>query len=77
MEFHNKANLSKAVSPSFLSLIPKVDNPQNLAEFRPISLVGSMYMIVAKTLGNKLKGVMDKLVSKSQTTFIPVRHIQE
>lgn len=75
-EFYSKANLPKAVLASFLSLIPKVDNPQNFEEFRPISLVDCLYKIIAKMFSNRLKKVITRLVSKCQKTFIPGRQIQ-
>ncbi|XP_058734104.1 uncharacterized protein LOC131605811 [Vicia villosa] len=76
-DFYTNANLPKAVSSSFLALIPKVSNPRNLSEFRPICLVGCLYKIIAKVLANRLKRVVDKLISKTQTAFIPGRHIQD
>jgi len=44
-EFHRNGKLAKGINTTFIVLIPKVDNPQSLNEFRPISLVGSMYKI--------------------------------
>ncbi|KHN25569.1 hypothetical protein glysoja_035697, partial [Glycine soja] len=40
---------------SFITLIPKLKDPQNLFEYRPISLIGCVYKIVAKLLANRLK----------------------
>jgi len=45
---------------SFLCLIPKVDNPRQLGEFRPISLVGCLYKIISKALFLRLKKVICK-----------------
>jgi hypothetical protein len=39
-------------------------------DFRPISLVSSIYKIITKVLANKLKMVLEKLVSSSQNAFI-------
>lgn len=39
-EFHRNGKLSKGINTTFISLIPKVDNPQKLKDFRPISLSG-------------------------------------
>jgi len=41
-----------------------------LKDFRPISLIGGMYKIISQVLANKLKSVLGKIVSNSQTTFI-------
>ena len=37
-----------------------------LKDFRPISLVGGLYKLLAKMLANRLKGVVRKLVSEFQ-----------
>ena len=46
----------------FIILIPKVENPQSLKEFRAISLFGCMFKIVAKVLANRLKKVLPRLI---------------
>jgi len=46
--FHRNRKLANGINNMFIVLIPKVDNPQRLNDFRPISLVGSMYKILAK-----------------------------
>jgi len=42
----------------------------DIGEFRPISLVGSLYKIAAKVLTGRLALVIDKLFSPNQSTFI-------
>ncbi|KAK2445049.1 hypothetical protein QL285_016023 [Trifolium repens] len=74
-EFHNNAFLPKAYTASFLTLVPKKDHPQELVDFRPICLIGSLYKILSKLLANRLKRVMGKLISKCQSDFLPQRQI--
>jgi len=69
-EFHRNAKLSKCINTTFIALIPKVDSPLKLIDFRPISLVGSLYKILAKLLANRLTGVIGSVVSESQSTFV-------
>ncbi|GAU32253.1 hypothetical protein TSUD_53800 [Trifolium subterraneum] len=38
-EFHESAVLPKAITASFLALIPKKDHPQQLSDYRPIFLI--------------------------------------
>lgn len=64
-EFHRNGKLAKCINATFIVLIPKVDNPQRLNDFRPISLVGSMYKILAKLLANRLRLVMSSVVAKT------------
>lgn len=73
--FHEKAILTKACTSSFISLIPKVSNPQYLCDYRPICLVGSLDKIIEKLLAARLRLVVGKLVSSNQMTFIPGRCI--
>ncbi|PNY10571.1 cysteine-rich receptor-like protein kinase [Trifolium pratense] len=65
----------QAVTASFLALIPKVDHPQCLSEYSPISLIGCMHKVLAKTLANRLKAVLDRIISSNQTAFLPGRQL--
>lgn len=47
-EFHGKAKLSKFITSTFSTLIPKSVNPLVLNDYRPICLVGNLYKILAK-----------------------------
>nr|GEY57951.1 RNA-directed DNA polymerase, eukaryota, reverse transcriptase zinc-binding domain protein [Tanacetum cinerariifolium] len=47
-------NIPKGCNSSFITLISKVKNPILVSDFRPISLLGAQYKIVAKILANRL-----------------------
>ncbi|XP_058762006.1 uncharacterized protein LOC131635401 [Vicia villosa] len=72
-DFHKYGRLSKAIISSFLTLIPKCDNPLGLDEFRPICLVGCVYKVISKLLASRLKRVLDPIVSVNQSAFVPGR----
>ncbi|GMI72472.1 hypothetical protein HRI_000916500 [Hibiscus trionum] len=74
-EFHCERDWEAGINHSFITLIPKVDNPESLDEFRPISLVGGMYKILSKVLTSRLKSVIGELIGKSQFAFIAGRQI--
>ncbi|GAU20544.1 hypothetical protein TSUD_131020 [Trifolium subterraneum] len=74
-EFHRNGVLTKGLNSTFIALIPKVDCPQKVSEFRPISLVSSVYKILAKVLANRLCNVIGNVVAESQTAFIKGRQI--
>ncbi|GJS50108.1 retrovirus-related pol polyprotein from transposon TNT 1-94 [Tanacetum coccineum] len=44
-------------------------------DFRPISLIGSIYKIIAKLLANRLVTILDGLVNEVQSAFIANRQI--
>lgn len=74
-DFHRNGKLEKGINSTFIVLIPNVKNPQQLSEFRPISLVGCMYRILAKVLANRLGYVIGGVISDIQSTFIKGRNI--
>ncbi|XP_028100123.1 uncharacterized protein LOC114299551 [Camellia sinensis] len=74
-EFHTNGKLVKGINSSFITLIPKRDNPLGLSDYRPISLVGSMYKIIAKLLANRLKSIMPHIISEPQSAFLSGRNI--
>ncbi|GKV12724.1 hypothetical protein SLEP1_g23841 [Rubroshorea leprosula] len=76
-EFHNSGRMNRGLNSSFMVLIPKLENPQRIEEFRPISLIHSMYKIIAKLLANRLRQVMDHLIREQQMAFLSDRQLCE
>ncbi|RVW89824.1 Transposon TX1 uncharacterized 149 kDa protein [Vitis vinifera] len=74
-EFHEHGKFVKRLNTTFLVLIPKKMGAEDLREFRPISLVGSLYKWLAKVLANRLKRAVGKVVSKAQGAFVEGRQI--
>ncbi|XP_028053421.1 uncharacterized protein LOC114257814 [Camellia sinensis] len=74
-DFHQNAKLVRGLNSSFIALIPKNENPASLNEYRPINLVGSMYKILAKILSNRLKQVLPRIISETQSAFMRGRNI--
>lgn len=74
-DFYEKAILTKSCTSYFITLIPKIKNPQSLSEYRPICIVGSLYKILAKILASRLRSIIGNLVSKNETAFVPGRNI--
>ncbi|GJS76819.1 RNA-directed DNA polymerase, eukaryota [Tanacetum coccineum] len=54
----------------FITLIPKIQDAKMVKDFRPISLIGSSYKIIAKILANRLVVVLGDLVNEVQSAFI-------
>lgn len=51
-DFWQNAIIAPQLNSTFLTLIPKVDSPVDMSEYRPISMAGSLYKILAKTLAS-------------------------
>ena len=74
-EFYRHSKFEKSLNATFIALIPKKNDASNIRDFRPISLVGSLYKILSKFLANRLKQVIDQLISESQNGFVGGRQI--
>ncbi|GKD53135.1 RNA-directed DNA polymerase, eukaryota [Tanacetum coccineum] len=74
-EIFSSSKFPPGSNSSFITLIPKSLDAKMVKDFRPISLIGSFYKIVAKILSNRLCIVMPDLISDVQTAFISKRQI--
>ena len=74
-EFFEYGSFAKSLNTTFLVLIPKKGGADDLGDFRPISLLGSLYKLLAKVLANRLKKVLDRVVSVDQNAFVRGRQI--
>ena len=56
-------------------LIPKVENPESVTQFRPISLCNVVYKVISKLIASGLKLHLPDIISPNQSAFIPGRLI--
>jgi hypothetical protein len=69
-------NLRK-LNYGMISLIPKLKDANNIRQYRPICVLNIDYKWFTKVLTKRLTPFADKLISRSQTTFILGRFILE
>ena len=74
-EFYQYSKFEKSLNSTFFALIPKKNNASDIRDFSTISLVGSVYEILAKVLANHLKRVLDRLISESRNAFVGGKQI--
>ena len=74
-DFHKRGRFGKSPNSTFFGVDPKKGGAEELKYFRPISLVGSVYKLIAKVLANRLKKVMHGLVNTAQNAFVEGRQI--
>ena len=70
-DFFERGKFVRSLNTTFLVLIPKKGGADDLCDYRPISLVGGLYKLLAKVLANRLK----KVVSPTQNAFVEGRQI--
>lgn len=75
LSFFEFGNLSKQLNMTCVTLIPKFEGSYEVKDFRPISMIGCIYKVIAKIMANRLKMVMAKLVGEAQSMFEQNRHI--
>jgi hypothetical protein len=69
--------LLKEVNATILTLVPKKPNPSVMGEFRSIACCNVLYKCITKILANRMLSVLDGLIGKNQSAFIPGRSIAE
>uniref|UniRef100_A0A803P8Y0 Reverse transcriptase domain-containing protein n=1 Tax=Cannabis sativa TaxID=3483 RepID=A0A803P8Y0_CANSA len=77
LSFLNENGNISLLNTTLISLIPKVKQPLSVKDFRPISLCTIIYKIISKTIANRLKLVLNKLISSNQSAFLPGRLISD
>lgn len=75
--FYNNDVCLRSINSSYVTLIPKVDNPKYVGDFKPISLLNSSVKLLTKILANRLQSSVIPLVHRNQYGFIKTRTIQD
>ncbi|KAL5567922.1 hypothetical protein UlMin_024497 [Ulmus minor] len=75
--FVNGGHPLGSINETIITLLPKIKNPTRITEFRPISLCNVLYKIISKMLANRLRKIMDSVISQEQSAFIPGRLISD
>jgi hypothetical protein len=73
----NEKNIPDGWNETVIVLIPKVDNPEEVAQFRPISLCNVVYKIISKMLAARLEVILPEIIFPTQSAFVPGRLITD
>lgn len=72
--FEGKLELWR-INYGVITLIPKIKDANNIKAFRPICLLNVCFKLLTKVVANRLAKVAQKVISESQTAFVPGRQI--
>jgi len=67
----------ESINVSYITLIPKVNNPETVNDFRPISLLNCSIKLLTKILADRLQQVIIQLLHHNQYGFIKGRTIRD
>ena len=67
----------KEINHTFIALIPKTNSPTQTSHYRPISLCSTIYKIILKILVNRLRLLLDRIISPFYSAFVPGRFIHD
>lgn len=73
--FERLGKVGTCYNSSFITLIPKINDPNTFDNYRIISLIGSLYKMISKVLTIRLKNVISLVIRHAQPTFIKDRNI--
>ena len=74
-DFEKDGIIHGVTNETYICLIPKKGISSKVKDFRPISLVTSLYKIIAKVLSSRLKEVLPETIGESQGAFVAGRQI--
>jgi hypothetical protein len=77
MTFFETGHMPVGVNDTSIVLIPKIDEPQGLKDYRPISLCNVLYKVISKCLVNRLRPLLGEVISENQSAFVPGRLITD
>ncbi|KAK1644767.1 hypothetical protein QYE76_062572 [Lolium multiflorum] len=76
-KFFELGSMPDGVNDTAIVLIPKIKNPTNLKDYRPISLCNVVYKVMVKCLVNRLRPLLKSIIAETQSAFVPERMITD
>lgn len=76
-EFQKNDRFVKGYDTSFIVLVPKVESPDKIKEYKPISLIRIRHKIIEKLLVNQLHKTIDKIIGEQHMDFISGRQLMD
>lgn len=75
--FFASAFLPSTANATILTLVPKFSGASKITEFRPISCLNTIYIVISRLMVKRLKPILPSLILPSQTAFVKGRLLME
>lgn len=75
--FFQNGALPTGINCTQITLIPKKSVPETMSDLRPISLCNVAYKVIAKVAVDRMKILLDDIISHNQSAFVPGRLITD
>jgi hypothetical protein len=70
-EFFRSGVMPEGENLTSIVLIPKINTHVKLSDYRPISVCSVINKVVSKFLVNRLRPLLDEIISPTQSAFVP------
>lgn len=77
MQVLNGGALLNEWNGTIIALVPKLEQPSWVKDFRPISMCNTSYKIISKVIVNRLCRVIPAIIDQAQSGFVPGRMITD
>jgi hypothetical protein len=76
-DFHEARLPLYSLNFGIITLLPKQQEATHIRQYRPICLLNVSFKIFTKVAVNRMSGIVEKLISPTETAFILGRNIME
>ncbi|CAM6124136.1 unnamed protein product [Calypogeia fissa] len=77
LDFWATGTLAHCIKEGVLKLIPKKADKRRFKDWRPLTMLTTIYKLIAKIIALRIKVFLPRMIAPQQTGFIPGRHILE
>lgn len=74
-DFFYSGQLLKQINATNVSLVPKIPNPNTVADYRPIACCNVIYKLITKVMSNRMQSILEEIISPNQGAFVQNRSI--
>lgn len=76
-DFRKNRRFVKSINRMMIVLISKKPTCTTMSDYRPISLCNVLYKIISKAMSERLKKILNRLISENQNGFTPGRELED